>query len=509
MRPLADSRLLTKTRVGAKICREELHPGNCCAQSRVASDVAGSTTAGGLGVRIHGNTEDLLGAVIAGDADPLKNHLSTGTLSFSDIQNQSSYDAHSGGFSAGASTDDGGANYSTHGNTSGRNTGGGSPMPSQDNHGSDGAITHSGISAGTISVTDPAIQLQDIASLNRDTSNTNGTIARLPHVNRLLDQQADRMSASGAAGEAVSRRIGDYADEQTRATGNPEWDEGGTNRTALHIAGGALIAGLGGGSIGSAAQGAAGAGIAAWAAGDLNRLANATRNSLGGGDAALAVGNVLSNVVAGAGGFLIGGPTGAFTASNTDLYNRSTGNGDGQGSTSNSALGWIGDQLASAGRGAENLANQFAALVNVNGPQGPYVDPGDLNGPSGNSKPPAAGGLAALVPVCAVPPLCAAVPVVTPGTSWYVPSNAIFNSENSDGGDARQANPSKADSPVWHGLDSAGNGVKTDGKLFYEWDYTHNDIEVYNKHGVHLGSMDPVSGDMYKDAVPGRKLNSR
>jgi filamentous hemagglutinin len=147
--------------------------------------------------------------------------------------------------------------------------------------------------------------------------------------------------------------------------------------------------------------------------------------------------------------------------------------------------------------------------VNANGPRGPYVDPSDLNGPGGNSKPPAAGGSAALVPVCAVPPLCAAVPVVTPGTPGYVPGNAIFNSGNSDGGDARQANPAKADSPVWQGLDSAGNGVKTDGKLFYEWDYTHNDIEVYNKRGVHLGSMDPVSGDMYKDAVPGRKLNNR
>ncbi|MBK5170154.1 EndoU domain-containing protein, partial [Burkholderia sp. R-70211] len=94
-----------------------------------------------------------------------------------------------------------------------------------------------------------------------------------------------------------------------------------------------------------------------------------------------------------------------------------------------------GDQFASAGRGAENLANQFAALVNANGPQGPYVDPNDLGGPGGNSKPPAAGGSAALVPVCAVPPLCAAVPVVTPG---YVQSNATLNNGNSgnEGGDA-------------------------------------------------------------------------
>ena len=218
------------------------------------------------------------------------------------------------------------------------------------------------------------------------------------------------------------------------------WDEVGTGPRLAHIAGGALVAGLGGGSIGSAAQRATGAGIAAWAAGDLNRLANGTRNSLGGGDAAQMVGNVLSNVVAGAGGFLIGGPTGAFTASNTDLYNRSTGNGDGQGSTSNSALGWIGDQLASAGRGVENLANQFAALVNANGPQGPYVDPGDLNGPGGNSKPPAAGGSAALVPVCAVPPMCAAVPVVSPGTPGYVPSGTTLNSRNGDGGSCSENN---------------------------------------------------------------------
>ncbi|CAE6905080.1 tRNA nuclease CdiA-2 [Paraburkholderia domus] len=387
---------------------------------------------GGFNLNVHGNI-DLKGAVIASDADASKNNLSTGTLTFSDIQNQSSYDAHSGGFSAGVTTGDGGANYSTHGNTSGKNTGGGAPMLSQDDSGSDSATTRSGISAGTISVADAASQTQDIAGLNRDTSSTNGRVAKLPDVNNLLDRQADMMAAASAAGEAVSRRIGDYADAQAKATGDPAWDEGGTYRIGMHIAGGALTAGLGGGSIGSAAQGAAGAGIAAWAAGDLNRLANGTRDALGGGDAAQMAGNVLSNVVAGAGGFLIGGTTGAFTASNADLYNRSTGNGDGQGSTANSALGWIGDQFASAGRGAENLANQFAALVNANGPQGPYVDPNDLNGPGGNSKPPAAGGSAALVPMCAVPPLCAAVPVVTPGTPGYLPGNATLNSGDNSG----------------------------------------------------------------------------
>ena len=33
-----------------------------------------------------------------------------------------------------------------------------------------------------------------------------------------------------------------------------------------------------------------------------------------------------------------------------------------------------------------------------------------------------------------------------------------------------------------------------------------NDIEVYDKNGKHLGSMDPTTGEMYKPAVPGRTI---
>ncbi|GFM38040.1 colicin E3/pyocin S6 family cytotoxin [Desulfovibrio psychrotolerans] len=39
-----------------------------------------------------------------------------------------------------------------------------------------------------------------------------------------------------------------------------------------------------------------------------------------------------------------------------------------------------------------------------------------------------------------------------------------------------------------------------------QWDYTHGDIEVYNSRGAHLGSMDPVSGKMYKRDVVGREI---
>ncbi len=34
----------------------------------------------------------------------------------------------------------------------------------------------------------------------------------------------------------------------------------------------------------------------------------------------------------------------------------------------------------------------------------------------------------------------------------------------------------------------------------------NNDIEVYDRGGRHLGSMNPVTGEMYKPAVKGREI---
>jgi filamentous hemagglutinin len=275
---------------------------------------------GGFNVNVKGNT-DLHGAVIASDADASKNTLSTGTLTFSDIQNSSGYNAHTGGFGGGVTTGDGGANYSTHGNTSGTNAGGPAPMLSQNDSGSDSATTRSGISAGTISVTDADHQTQDVASLNRDTSNTNGTVAKLPDVNNLLDRQADMMAAAGAAGEAVSRRIGDYADSQATATGDPQWREGGKYRVAMQAAGAALVTGLAGGN---AIGGAAGAGIASIAGGQLNKLSGAIADSDPTGDANMnkALGNIVANAIATGAGAAVGGNAGAFEGYNVDRFNR-------------------------------------------------------------------------------------------------------------------------------------------------------------------------------------------
>ncbi|RQT10063.1 hemagglutinin repeat-containing protein [Burkholderia contaminans] len=282
---------------------------------------------GGFNINVTGNT-DLKGGLIASDADASKNALTTGSLSFSDIQNQSSYDASSSGFSAGATTGDGGMNYSTHGSGSGKNAGGASPMLGQHESGNDSATTQSGVSAGTVTITDSANQKQDLASLNRDTTDTNGTVAKLPDMQNLLDKQADMMAAASAAGEAVSRRIGDYADKMMEAAkangdraGVDAWKEGGANRALMQGAGAALVTGLAGGN---AVGGAAGAAVASIAAGKLNDLSSAIAGSDPTGNANLnqALGNIVANVIATGAGGAVGGESGAFSGHNVDRFNR-------------------------------------------------------------------------------------------------------------------------------------------------------------------------------------------
>ncbi|WP_071651682.1 MULTISPECIES: colicin E3/pyocin S6 family cytotoxin [Duganella] len=46
-----------------------------------------------------------------------------------------------------------------------------------------------------------------------------------------------------------------------------------------------------------------------------------------------------------------------------------------------------------------------------------------------------------------------------------------------------------------------------DGTKLYTWDYTHGDIEVFNKRGRHLGSIDAINGKFIKDPVPGRRID--
>ncbi|QCX51751.1 hemagglutinin repeat-containing protein [Ralstonia pseudosolanacearum] len=298
---------------------------------------------GGFDINVKGNT-DLKGAVIASVATPDKNTLTTGTLSFSDIQNHAEYSASSFGLS-------GGVGYQSEkksGDTSKTESeeprkkatpGGFSPMLPLMSSGSEDSTTRSAVAEGTIRITNQAQQKQDIATLSRDTSNTNTVLDKNPDLGEILSRQAELQKAASAAGEAVARTIGDIADtkradalaeaDKARKAGNEElankyqteadqWKEGGAYRAGLHMAGGALVAGLGGGS---AIGGAVGAGAASLAAPQLTELADKVASSVGGGVAGQMAGNVVANVAAGAVGS-VGGGSGAFMGSNVDRYNR-------------------------------------------------------------------------------------------------------------------------------------------------------------------------------------------
>ena len=294
--------------------------------------------AGGFDVNVAGNT-DLKGAYIASTAEASKNQLTTGTLTFSDIENHSEYSANSFGFGGGFSIANGGTETKKTGPKSGTNKGGISPMLPQSESGNERATTHSGVSEGTITLTDGANQKQDLASLKRETMDLNGTVSRTPDLQELLNDQSRLMSAATAAGEAVARDIGTYASKKedearklAEKTTDPElkaqyeqeaenWKEGGDYRALMHAAGGAIVAGLGGGN---ALGGALGAGATSKLGDTLNKLSADIQNSrpTGNADVDEALAQIVATGIGTAVGAAMGGSSGAFTGFNTDRYNR-------------------------------------------------------------------------------------------------------------------------------------------------------------------------------------------
>ncbi len=289
--------------------------------------------AGGFDITVKGNT-DLRGAVIESTADASQNSLTTATLTYSDIQNHLHYSASSGGFSAGGSV---GPSQKAVGPSSVSGSGGMTPMMFQNESGDESATTRSVVSAGTITLTDSSHQQQDVASLSRDTTDTNGKVSKTPDVQNILSQQADTMQAAQAAGQAVAQGIGAYADKKRddaldaakKAVDSGDiagaeaamaecqnWKDGGDSRAALQAAGGALIGGLGGGALG-AFGGAAGAALSSKLAGETQELSDSIANATG----SSLLGNISGNIASGLAGGLIGGSAGAAMTSNVNLYN--------------------------------------------------------------------------------------------------------------------------------------------------------------------------------------------
>jgi filamentous hemagglutinin len=204
---------------------------------------------GGFEIHVGGNT-DLHGAVIASSADPSKNLLDTGTLSFSDIENKASYSSES--ISVGG------------GMGSGVNNGisGGIGVPQ---NGSESSTTHAGIAEGTIVTRNGAT---DLTGLDRKPTLDDQALKPIFDAQKVQENQ----QVGALAGQVGMTAVGDIASYMQRhATTEQEqqsWSDGGSNKVILHGLVGAATAALGGGN---AAGGALGAGASEAASGAMQQ----------------------------------------------------------------------------------------------------------------------------------------------------------------------------------------------------------------------------------------------
>ncbi|EJE3041425.1 hemagglutinin repeat-containing protein [Salmonella enterica] len=165
---------------------------------------------GGFDITV-GNHTQLDGAVIASTAHADRNSLDTGTLGWTDIHNQADYKTSHTGVSAGMSSSGGTPGSQLAGNALASM--GNSLVAGGGSEGHAGGTTSSAISAGTITVRDPASQQQDVAGLSRDTENANGSVAPIfdkEKEQRRLQEARLISQITGQAGDIV-RTHGDMA----------------------------------------------------------------------------------------------------------------------------------------------------------------------------------------------------------------------------------------------------------------------------------------------------------
>ena len=273
---------------------------------------------GGFNIHVNGNT-DLKGGVIASIADEDQNQLVTETLTQSDIENHSRYDASSfsigGGYGKQANTD--GKAPTVAGST-------GTAAGYSNTDGSNRGTTRSGISGGTIVITDSQAQKQrtgktaaaTIKDINHDVgdgSSSEGSLVKDWDGQQLKDKVTAEAEITAAFGAAKAKEIGDYASKKEKAAlarGDKKeaakWAEGGEYRVAMHTGIGALTGGI---------EGAAGAYASATA---MKAIGDEIKKL----DLPKAVEQGLAQVTAAAIGAAVGGGAGAAAAVNVEANNR-------------------------------------------------------------------------------------------------------------------------------------------------------------------------------------------
>ncbi len=219
---------------------------------------------GGFDITV-GNNTDLKGAVIDSDATADKNNLTTGTLTWEDIDNKAEYESKDTGINVSINN---GAEQNEKGITP--NIG----MPAE---GEAESTTKAGVAQGTIEITDKENQKQNLEDLNRDTKNT------LNQLEQIFDKQtvAERKEMAALFGELAYNVVHNI-------DGTPE------QKAALHALVGGIMSELTGSGFLAGASGAA-----------VNKLLSDELKKIAGDDPALhqwlsaALGAVVSDVVAG------------------------------------------------------------------------------------------------------------------------------------------------------------------------------------------------------------------
>jgi len=176
----------------------------------------------GFNINVGKNT-DLKGAVIASNATPEKNKLSTDTLTYSDVENTADYSASSIG-----------ANYNNK-PTIGMKLGdlGITPDIGTVISGEANTANRSAISNGKIEVrSNPTT---DLTKLNRDTTNSLNTLGKIFNKKTVKEKQ----ELVGLFGEVAAEEIHKLSDSKG-------WKEGDPNKVALHTVLGALMAKMSG-----------------------------------------------------------------------------------------------------------------------------------------------------------------------------------------------------------------------------------------------------------------------
>ena len=164
-----------------------------------------------------GKNADLKGGIISSAAEAEKNKLSTGTLTFEDIQNKADYKANGIGAKVNKNNN---ADYNEKGIT---------PDIGMPASGEAESTTKATISEGTIEIRDKENQKQDITNLNRDTQNSLNKLGEIFDKTKIEERQ----ELANLFGELAYNEIHKLADKNG-------WKDGDSEKDALH----ALVGGI-------------------------------------------------------------------------------------------------------------------------------------------------------------------------------------------------------------------------------------------------------------------------